>query len=62
MLKVMYLMHQGLSLTQAVDYTVVVDEDIPPEHWANVRGVTDRAVMKSVNDAKAMLSGYDGGI
>lgn len=55
MLKVMYLMQRGLSLTQAVDYAVVVDEGIPPEDWATVRDVTTRAVTKSVDEGRAIL-------
>lgn len=61
MLKIMYLMQRGLSLTQAVDYHVVEDEGIPAEDWATVRGVTARAVSKNVEDSRdALDDGPDG--
>lgn len=62
MIKVMYLMNCGCSLTQAVDYSVVVDHGIPPEDWANARGVTPRAVTKSVDDAAEILGWDDEGM
>jgi len=50
--RVMYLMHQGASLTQAVDHTAVHHEGIAPEAWAEVRNVTPRAVEKSLTDCE----------
>jgi len=52
LLRVMYLMQQGASLTQAVDHAVVEGEEIPPEQWADVRDVTERAITKSIEEAE----------
>jgi|AntDeeMinimDraft_5_1070356.scaffolds.fasta_scaffold18381_3 hypothetical protein len=55
LLKVRYLMGRGLSLTQSVDRTIVRDEGIPTKDWAEIRGVSERAVLKNIEDADAIL-------
>jgi len=51
-LKVMYYLQSGLSLTQAVDTAAVADHGMPAEDWATVRDVTPKAVKNSLRDAQ----------
>lgn len=55
LLKIRHLMDRGLSVTQAVDRVVVVDENIPADEWAEIRGVSERAVQKNVDDSETIL-------
>lgn len=55
LLKVMYLMQRGLSVTRAVDYCVVEEEGIPAEDWATVRDVTPKAVRNSLRQVEDVI-------
>ena len=55
LLKVMYLMQRGLSVTRAVDYAVVEEEGIPAEDWATVRDVTPKAVRNSLREVEEVV-------
>lgn len=53
--RLLYLLHAGLSLTQAADLVAVENHGIPASEWANARDVTTRAVEKNVTEARRHL-------
>lgn len=56
---ILYYLNMGLSPTQALDRFMVEDEGLPPEAFADARGVTARAVTKNLADADELLPTED---